>query len=152
AGAAEGDDPAVSVTIHEGSSLSGEVVAEENLAGEGGSWSYVSPHLGDGNYTAQVTQRDAAGNVGTSGARTFTVDKTAPPVTLDSVSSPTNDPTPALGGSAGEADGDAGSVSVTVYEGSSAGGEVASAGDAPVDHGTWSYTPARLADGTYTAV
>src|SRR6185437_3223622 len=101
AGKAEGDDLTVSVTIYEGSPAGGKVAAFENVTRSGGSWSYVAPHLGDGAYTAQVTQSDAAGNVGTA-EHTFTVDTTAPAVTLNALSSPTKDPTPTLTGSASE--------------------------------------------------
>jgi hypothetical protein len=148
AGAAEGDDPAVTVTIYEGSSVDGEAAAAENVPREGAFWSYTPPHLGDGTYTAQATQRDAAGNVGQSTTRTFTVDTTPPAVTLDPVSSPTSDPTPLLQGSGGEADGP---VSATIHEGTTTAGDIVASGSAEVNGGSWSYSSPALPDGTYTA-
>ena len=44
-------------------------------------WSATPASLSDGTYTVTVTQTDAAGNVGTSDAVTFTVDTTAPTAT-----------------------------------------------------------------------
>src|SRR5205814_4763588 len=55
-----------------------------------------SPALSEGTYTAQATQSDTAGNTGSSAAHTFTVDVTAPTVTLTSpaAGAHTNDSTP----------------------------------------------------------
>src|SRR5204863_330059 len=137
----EGEAGAVSVTIYEGSSPGGEVAASGKPPVSGGSWSYTPLHLGDGTYTAQATQSDAAGNSTTSAPVTFSVDTTAPVVTLDALSSPTKDPTPALSGAAGKAEGDSPTVSVTIYEGSAASGKVAAFENVPVSGGSWSYVP-----------
>src|SRR5207237_10839694 len=137
-------------TIDEGSSPEGEVAASGKPPVSGGSWSYTPPHLGDGTYTAQATQSDGAGNSAASAPVTFSVDTTAPAVTLNALGSPTKDPTPTLTGSATE-EGEAGPVSVTSCEGSTPGGEVAASGKPPVSGGSWSSTPPHLGDGTYTA-
>jgi hypothetical protein len=80
------------------------------------------------------------------------VDTVAPSVTLESVASPTKETIPTLKGSAGVAAGDDASVEVTIYEGSSASGTVASTGAAMLNGSSWSYTPAiALTEGTYTA-
>src|SRR5256714_1465175 len=154
AGKAEGDSPTVSVTLYEGSSASGKVAAFENVPVSGGSWSYVPPHLGDGTYTAQATQGDAAGNLGTSAARTFTVDTTAPAVTLttpaDGAFLGTSKPT--FGGAAGSAPGDAATVTLEVYTGTTASGTPLRAQAAPVTAGAWGVGAAALSDGTYPAV
>ena len=150
-GTAQGDQPAVSVTIYTGTSVGGSVAAKGNATLSGAAWSYTSQHLVDGTYTAQATQSDAAGNTGTSQARTFTVKTAAPQVTLEPVSSPSNDATPTLKGSAGTADGDEAQVTINIYVGDSVGGTPVLSGGATASGGAWSYTSTRLADGTYTA-
>ncbi len=151
AGVATGDDPAVTVTIYKGASVGGTVAVSGGATVSGSSWSYKAAHLADGTYTAQAEQSDSAGNVGKSAATTFILDTAAPAVTINTVSSPTNDVTPTLSGNAGVATGDHASVTVTIYKGSTASGEVASTGSATVSAGTWSYKSAHLADGKYTA-
>ncbi|MDQ6810642.1 MAG: Ig-like domain-containing protein, partial [Actinomycetota bacterium] len=148
AGTEEGDSSTVQVTVHEGS-LGGPVFAFAAVSKTGGTWSYTTPNLPDGTYTAQATQADEAGNTGTSEAVKFTVHTTPPPVTLNPVTS-THDPTPTLEGSAGTGEFDFPTVHVVVHEGSLSGKEVAS-GNQSVSAGSWSYTTPHLEDGTYTA-
>jgi Bacterial Ig-like domain/PKD domain len=148
------DEPAVMVTIHEGGSLNGEVIALEDVPVSDGAWAYAVPHLGDGIYTAQATQGDEAGHTGTSNAVTFTVDTAAPVVTL---TSPTErafvkTSTPTLSGQGGAAPWDASRLTVKIHEGAStAGSVVASSTSVSVKGGIWSYAPSHLSDGIYTA-
>jgi hypothetical protein len=151
AGTAPGDEPVVTVTIYKGSSVAGEVAASGSASLSGAAWTYSAPHLADGAYTAQATQKDAAGNVGKSAARTFTVKTAAPAVTLNPVATPTSNPTPALGGEAGTVAGDEQVVTVTIYNGGSATGQVAASGSVSLSGAAWTYTAPHLADGTYTA-
>jgi hypothetical protein len=120
----------------------------------GGTWSYTPPHLADGTYTAQATQKDKASNTGESTPVTFTIDTTPPEVSIEPLATPTNNPTPTLKGEAhndADADDENATVTVIVYEGSFVGGNVvAEDKSVPVVSGTWSYTPPRLADGIYT--
>ena len=58
AGTAEGDNPAVTVMVYQGNVVGGTVAASETVAASGGVWSYTTPHLGDGTYTAQASQSD----------------------------------------------------------------------------------------------
>src|SRR5439155_24868614 len=118
----------------------------------GGKWSYTPSHLPDGVYTAQASQSDTTGNTGKSTPRTFTVDTTPPVVTMNSVQTPTNDSTPTLDGEVGTARGDDHAVNVTVYEGTSVGGGVASSGSATISGSTWTYTSAKLKDGDRKSV
>src|SRR5205823_4651541 len=111
-GTEEGDDPAVSVTIYKGSSVGGEVAASGSASLTGAAWTYTSPHLVDGTYTAQAIQKDAAGNTGKSNPRTFVVDTTPPAVTLEPITTPTSNVTPLLEGTAGIKEGDQATVSV----------------------------------------
>lgn len=151
AGTAAGDDASVTVTVYAGSSAGGEAVASESVAVVGTAWSFTPSHLADGEYTAKATQGDASGNEGASAPVTFTIDTVAPDVTLDSVASRIADATPKLKGEAGTSAGDAAHVTVTVYRGTTTGGSVATADEASVSDGKWSFTPSRLPDGTYTA-
>jgi hypothetical protein len=100
----------------------------------------------------QATQTDTTGNTATSSANTFTVDTSAPAVTLASPAdrSRTNSTTPTLSGAAGNATGDSSTVTVRIHDDTARGGtdqqtlKVARLG------ATWS-TSATLAQGTYTA-
>src|SRR5207253_2674228 len=78
-------------------------------------------------------------------------DTVSPAVTLNAIASPTKDTTPTLEGQVGTAKGDDQAVTVTVYEGTSVGGGVASSGSATVGGGSWTYTTKQLTEGTYTA-
>jgi hypothetical protein len=149
-----GDAPSVTVAIYVGSTASGTAVASGTPSlGAGGAWSYAPGHFPDGTYTIQATQSDAAGNVGTSAARTFTVDTTKPKLSIGTVATPTNNSKPSFGGTAGTVSGASSdlSVGVVVYAGSAVGGTVAASGQASISGSSWSYTvPSTLADGTYT--
>src|SRR5204863_431221 len=147
AGEAEDDAGSVSVTVYEGSSAEGEVASAGNAPVDNGTWSYTPARLADATYTVVARQRDAAGNAGTSSAATFTIDTTAPGLTLDTATTPSNDPTPTLSGSAGSSEGDEPSVSVSIYQGASAAGEPVASGSGTVSGGAWSYTSPHLGDG-----
>jgi hypothetical protein len=152
-GEASTDASTVTVTVYSGSSTSGSVVATGTPSLSGSSWSYTPAALADGTYTVQATQSDQAGNVGQSAARTFTVDTTAPSVSLDTVSTPTNNTTPTFTGSGGTASGDSTTVTVTIYSGSSTSGSVVATGTPSLSGGlwSWSFTSGHLKDGsTYT--
>jgi large repetitive protein len=153
AGAGAWDDQTVTVAIHEGGSLTGEVVALESVPVTDGTWSYPVPELSNGIYTAQASQSDEAGHTGTSTAITFTVDATAPEVTLtspaDNAYVRTSDPT--LSGGAGAAAWDSRSVAVAIHDGTTLAGGIAASGTVSESSGKWAYSPSHLSDGTYTA-
>jgi large repetitive protein len=150
-GGASGDIQSVTVKVFQGSGVGGTLQASGSASISGASWSYTAATLAPGTYTAEAVQSDAAGNTGTSSAMTFTIDTSAPLVTLNAVSVLSNDATPTLAGGAGTDDGDVASVLVRVYHGSAPEGSVA------VEHfvtpvaGSWAYTTTTLSDGTYTA-
>ncbi|HEY4450987.1 MAG TPA: S8 family serine peptidase, partial [Solirubrobacteraceae bacterium] len=86
AGTASGDDSTATVKIYSGVDTSGALLQTFNgVALTSGSWSIKAAPLAPGTYTAQVTQRDSAGNAGSS-TSTFTLDTSAP-VTTDDVPS-----------------------------------------------------------------
>jgi hypothetical protein len=73
AGTATGDLPEVNVKIYAGSTPSGAVVQELKPMSSTGSWSAAAAEMRIDTYTAQATQSDDLGNVGTSPAHTFTI-------------------------------------------------------------------------------
>jgi Bacterial Ig-like domain len=118
-----------------------------------------SPHtlldLSEGGHTLAVEARDSSGNLDpTPATRTWTVDVTAPGVTLNSPTggSTTTDGTPSIGGNAGVAADDAGSVTVQLFPGTLASGLATQTLISPRDaNGLWSVEAAALAPGVYTA-
>jgi RHS repeat-associated protein len=79
AGTEPGDSATVTLVIYKGTSASGTPAQTLTATDTSGHWS-VTPAtaLTDGTYTAQATQADAAGNIRTSKAVTFTIDTTPP--------------------------------------------------------------------------
>ena len=127
AGNAAGDSATVTARIYSGTGTGGTVVQTLPVTRSGATWTVDASGLAEGTYTVQATQSDAGGNVGLSNASTFTVDTTAPTVTLTAPvnGSATNDATPTLSGAAGNATGDSTTVTVTIYNGTGTGGTVA---------------------------
>jgi hypothetical protein len=154
AGNENGDDSSIVLSIYAGSSASGSPEQTVEVTRTGTSWSTESsgPHLADGTYTVQASQSDVAGNTGKSEPVTFTVDTTPPKVSLNSIASPSKEPTPTLTGASGTEAGDASTLTVTIYKGGSVGGTVADKSETVSGMGgTWSYPSPHLADGVYTA-
>jgi hypothetical protein len=153
------DDPSDSVQlqIYAGASSSGTplqtatVPTPVELGPESAIWE-VAPEsaLTPGEYTAVAEQTNVFSERGESAPVTFTVDET-PVVSVNAISSPTNDPTPTLSGAASSGPGDETAIEVTVYAGESAGGTVAASEVVSRTGSTWEYTPsAPLAEGEYT--
>jgi hypothetical protein len=143
------DDPSVSVTIYQGATVGGTIAASGEVPVKAGAWSFSSPQLADGTYTAQATQGDEAGN-SKSVSTTFTINTAPPAVTLNQPPSPSKNTTPSFSGKAT----DVTKVTVNVYAGASAEGTVvASATATPGVTGEWSSgtVSQALPEGTYTA-
>src|SRR5439155_618609 len=138
-------------TIYKGSAVGGEVAASGSASLSGAAWTYTSPHLADGTYTAQAIQTDAAGNVGKSAPRTFTENGSAPGRAREPIAAPYSDATTTRGGEPRTSSSDERAATVTIYKGSAVGGEVAASGSASLSGAAWTYTSPHLADGTYTA-
>lgn len=150
AGVEAGDEVSVGVVIFSGTVVGGTIAAEETVAVSAGGWSYTAPLLANGTYTAQAYQRDEADNVGASTPVTFTVATKPPVVSISTLPSVTNNPTPTITGTGGVAIGDASTVTVSIHE-KNLTGKVVASGSASLIGGDWSYTPAsKLAEGTYT--
>jgi large repetitive protein len=154
AGASNDTIDPISLSIYAGASAGGTalqtLVVQPSPVSE--SWeASVESSLPDGIYTAVAEQTNGASETSVASI-TFIVDTTAPLPTIESVGSPTNDPTPTLTGSLGVLPGDEQAATVTIYKGGSVGGPVVQEGSATVSGGSWSYSVAQLAeDGTYTA-
>src|SRR5262249_12856267 len=93
------DNPDVTVTIYAGAAVGGTIAASGEAPVKGGGWTFTSPHLADGTYTAQATQGDKAGN-SKSVTTTFTINTASPTVTLNQPASPSKNTTPAITGTA----------------------------------------------------
>ncbi len=127
---------------------------------DGGAWSACSSPqsytgLGAGSHTFDVRSIDQAGNVGSPASQTWTVNTSLPALSLSSPSdgAVTNNPAPAIAGTGGVASGDAATVTVKIFSGTSTSGspvQTLSTSVASVS-GAWSTHPSpALQDGTYT--
>ncbi|MEO5710597.1 MAG: polysaccharide deacetylase family protein [Nocardioidaceae bacterium] len=146
------DDGPVAVTVRDPDSalIASRVVA----VGAGGTWAVALAALPDGAYVVTAEQTDAAGNLGTSGARHFSVDTVAPAVTLTSPA-----PGSALvgtsltaSGAASSSPGDAVTVTLAVYAGSATTGTPVRQVSGSVTGGAWTATATGLTARTYTLV
>jgi hypothetical protein len=128
---------------------------------DGGAWSACSSPesytgLGNGSHTFDVRSIDQAGNVGSAASQTWTVNTSLPALSLSSPSdgAVTNNPGLAIAGTGGVASGDADTVTVKIFSGTSISGsplETLSTSVASVS-GAWSTHPSpTLQDGIYTA-
>ncbi len=126
----------VTVHVYRAGEVGGTIRATAYASGTGGKWSSggASPTLPDGTYTAVAEQEsEYEDGLGRSEERTFVVDSSPPVVTLNPVTTPSNDTTPSFSGFAG----DTTNVVVHVLEN---GGEIASAEATPVA-GKWKTGP-----------
>jgi hypothetical protein len=140
--------------IYTGNTASGTPVETLTTVASGGNWSVVaSGALGEGTYTAQAEQSDAAGNTGLSNASTVTIDTMPPVLTLTAPvdGSASTNATPLFSGLAGTAAGDSATITVRVYAGGTVTSTPIQALTATVSHGTYFVAAApALAEGTYT--
>lgn len=134
---------AVTVTILDGS---GNTVATFAATPDAsGAFSADSPQLTDGDYTFTISAEDAAGNVTTSPARSFTIDTVAPGMTLSSPADNAliSDDTPTISGQT-----EAGADVLVVIK--ALDGTVIETIPATADaSGDWSVDASSLMDGPY---
>ncbi len=154
AGDALGDSPTVILKIYSGETASGTPIHEVPATVVGTTWTVVATEsLTEGTYTAQAEQSDDAGNVGRSLTSIFTIKTKGPAVSLSSVASLTNDPTPGFSGGAGVAPGDIASVTLNIYAGESASGSPIRTMAVEPSGATWNANlpvTEPLPEGTYT--
>ena len=118
------DDPLDPITlrIYSGPTAEGTLVQTAAIAAPlAESWETATEALAPGQYTAIAEQANLV-EIGKSAEVSFTVDTTPPNVSLSTVPTPGNDPTPTLTGGAGNEPSDHHSVLVTIYKGNSVGG------------------------------
>jgi len=153
AGNASGDSASVTLNIYSGEGVAGSPVRTVKVSPVGTTWSaVVAESLNEGTYTAQAEQSDDAGNVGLSAPSTFRIKTNGPAVSLSSVASPTNDPTPSFSGGAGVDPADIASVTLKVYSGDAATGTPLRMMEVTPNGAGWKAVLAEaLSDGTYTA-
>jgi Bacterial Ig-like domain len=142
AGNAEGDNATVKVKVFAGATATGTPLQTVDVTRNGTSWSVGASQLAPGTYTAQATQLDNVDNT-TSVTKTFTVDTTAPSVTLDKPADGT-DSTPTFNGTAS----DPTSVTLHVYSG---GSEIQTLAATPSAGGWTVDASPDLAPGSYAA-
>jgi hypothetical protein len=145
------DTTAVTVDVYKGGSAEGEPVAVLKAAVIAGNWASagVRPPLGDGTYAAQATQPSSVGNpAGVSNTVTFQVDTAPPSVTLNAPPSRSNDTTPSFSGTASEAT----PVTVEIFEGTRAEGNIVATVSAAGTRARWASGPVNpaLPEGRHT--
>jgi hypothetical protein len=153
AGTAAGDFPEITVGVYEGTEpTDGAVDVEGTTAADDGSFSVTTAPLPNGVYTAIAQQSDSSANAGQSDPVTFRIgaDDTAPTVRITSPfdHGATDDTTPLISGTAGDAPGDASQVHVTVRSGAT----VLQNLNATRSGTAWSVEAGALAPGDYTLV
>lgn len=153
-----GDRPSasgtVTVDVYSGSTTSAVPVQVLSTTVTNGDYDVTGNGLADGTYTARASEGDSAGQVGHSGAVTFSIFNGTPTLTLTAPPAPVRTSVPTFTGTAMVAPGDSQTVDLVVYPGSSTdatplaliSGTVAADGDFSIQ-----VTPG-LADGSYTAV
>ena len=142
----------VTLRIYNGPTAEGTAVQElSTLLLLADTWSLgPTEPLNDGTYTARATQTNLALETGTSLPVTFTVDTSAPTVTLNPPESPSSNSMPSFTGTAS----DTTPVIVHIHTGASAKGTVVSMATATGTGAHWASgnaTPS-LSSGQYTAV
>jgi hypothetical protein len=130
----------------------GSLVASATAEGTGAGWSSgaASPELPEGHYTAYAEQTSSGEETGKSETIGFSVVTAAPQVTLGAVPSPSGEAAPSFTGTAS----DQTPISILIYRGGTASGELVASAGASGTGGAWSsgHASPNLADGEYTAV
>lgn len=149
-----GEPTAVTIEIFAGESTA-ESHLDERLSVErsGSSWTTGSagPRLSNGLYTVRARELDAAGNLGESSPVAFSVKTPSPAVTLAALPHWTSNATPSFAGTADTFEAKP-EVTIKIWRGTSASGEVAETIDTAESGGAWTATAAKaLPEGTYTA-
>lgn len=145
----------VTVHVYEGGSAQGVQIATLEASVIAGSWesTHLASALADGTYTAVATQPSPIEATEVrSEAATFAVNRLAPAVTLRAPRSPSNETTPTFSGTASEAT----AVTVEIFAGRRAEGEIVATAIATGNGGAWSSEPAEPAlpggTNTFTAI
>jgi hypothetical protein len=145
----------VTVHVYEGGSAQGVQIATLEASVTAGSWetTHLAAALADGTYTAVATQPSPSEPTEVrSEPATFAVDRQAPAVTLRAPRSPSNETMPTFSGTASEAT----EVTVEIFAGRRAEGEIVATASATGNGGAWSSDAAAPAlpggTNTFTAI
>jgi hypothetical protein len=119
AGTDDGDGQEVAVLLYDGAKVAGDPLQQRTATrGADGRFEVRAEPVASGTYTAEAAQDDDAGNTGRSDPVTFTVDLEPPVITITAPENgASTDESPALSGTAGQADGDQPVVRLTVPAG-----------------------------------
>ncbi|GAA3581851.1 polysaccharide deacetylase family protein [Kribbella ginsengisoli] len=150
-GTATGDAATTTLRIYNGATATGTPRQTVSAPITAGAWGVTPASLPQGIFTAQATQTDAAGNVGTS-TSTFTVDTTKPVVRI---TSPLNNAAITAtsftaSGTTGTLTGDSATVTLKVYAGSNTTGALVKTLTSTASAGAWSAAVTDLPAGPYT--
>jgi hypothetical protein len=156
AGTASGDGKSVAISLYAGTGENGTPVrtAKGPVGAKGTFSARIGPSLGDGIYTA-VASQTSAGATGISQPVTFEVKSKAPALTLAFPAAGESVPTPLplFLGTAGDAPGDVGTITVTIYKGASAKGRRVGRATTTATGGKWVLLwHHQLSLGIYTVV
>lgn len=147
---------AITLDVHAGPTAAGAPVRTLAATRDGVAWSVVvTPALESGTYTARARRPIDAGAVQLSNARTLVVDATAPRVTITKPREGRRleTATTRIRGRAGNAPGDAMTVTIALYRGAAAQGEPVRTLTATRRRSRWRVTAVpALPDGQYTAL
>ncbi len=151
---APGDLATVTVLLYAGATATGTPAQTLTATASAGAWSAPVSGLATGSWTAVARQADSAGNTGTSAPRTWTVDATPPPVTLDPAGLAGSLGRPSFTGRGGSAATDLPTVTVLVYAGSDTTAAPVRTLTATVSGGAWStgVVGQKLPAGNYTVI
>ncbi|MEV6416026.1 polysaccharide deacetylase family protein [Kribbella sp. NPDC051718] len=150
-GTATGDAATTTLRIYNGATATGTPRQTVSAPITAGAWGVTPASLPQGTFTAQATQTDAAGNVGTS-TSTFTVDTTKPVVRITSPLTNTAITATSFtaSGTTGTLTGDSATVTLKIYAGSNTTGTLVSTLTSTAAAGAWSAPVSGLGAGTYT--
>ncbi len=143
----------VMVKIYTGSKAEGSPLESVEAPVSGGKWGSVnaSPALTSGTYTAIAEENSSLGNgFGKSETRTFVINTLPPEVTLNPVTSPSNNTKPSFSGTASETL----PVTVKIYKGPEVTGSPVATAEGTLKTGKWGpvSSTTELTGGTYTAI
>ncbi len=145
----------VTVKVYAGGTVSGSALRTVTTTRNASTGTYSvdlpTPALSDGTYTAQAEHFNGSAT-DLSPARTFTVDTTAPAVSIAAPAngSATSDTTPAANGSAGNATGDSSSIAIKIFAGTTTSGSPLQSFTVTKSGSAWSGVLGQLTPGTYT--
>ena len=140
-------EPGSTVTVTITDSNGNVVETQTPTVDANGDWTFDAASLGNGDYTITANATDAAGNTGNDTTSSFTVDATAPSVSITAPADNANlaDTTPTISGDVSEP---SATVTVTITD---SNGNIVETQTPTVDaNGDWTFDAAQLAEGTYT--